>query len=187
MKILITYVYSNHNKGDAALLSVLLSDIYRAFDKPDITILTVDKVEKDETFEGTPIESSFMFYARERYNNLLLRTIYASFVTASTLLWATVYRSTGKKFSLPSHLQKIAVLYQEADLIIPVGGGYIRSKKGISATINMFFFVVHPFLFSDILDKPTINYTQSIGPFGSKLQESMAKFVVKRLDGVIIR
>jgi len=186
MNIIVSHVYSKENKGDAALLSVLLSDIRQAFGDPHITILTLDKAEKNEVFEGIPVKNGFMYYARDRYQNLLLRPIYGIFVVTSTLLWACIYRYTKKSIPLPRHLQDIASLYQDADLIIPVGGGYIRSKRGFKPTVTLFF-IIHPLLLSYILGRPTINYTQSIGPFGNKFQEWMAKFAVRRLTGIIVR
>jgi colanic acid/amylovoran biosynthesis protein len=186
MKILVTHVYSKKNNGDAVLLSILLTDARRAFGDPHITILTLDKTEEGETFEGVPVKNSFMYYARDRYQNPLSRTMYATFVAISTLWWAFFYRITGKKFPLPKDLYRIARLYQEADLVIPVGGGYIRSKPGFMATVTLFF-IIHPLLFAQILGKPTINYTQSIGPFGNKFQECMAKFALRKIDGIIVR
>lgn len=186
MKIVVSHVYSNDNKGDAALLSVLLSDIRRAFDDPQITILTMDAIKKDETFDGVPMKNSFMYYASSRYQNPLLKIIYDFFLAISTLAWAGIYRYTKKSIPLPNYLQDIASLYQDADLIIPVGGGYIRSVAGLRNTAVLFF-VIHPFLFSYILRKPTIAYTQSVGPFGDAFQEYMAKFAVKRLDGIVVR
>jgi colanic acid/amylovoran biosynthesis protein len=186
MKILISHVYSNENKGDAALLSVLLSDVRRAFDSPEITVLTLDKIAWGETFEGAPVKNSFMHYVRDRYRNYPIRLAYGFFLATSTLLWAWVYRMTGKELPLPGYLREIAVLYKEADLIIPVGGGYLGSNYGFMPTANLAF-IVHPFLFAHLLGKPTINYAQSVGPFGNKIEEHMAKFAVRRLTGIIVR
>jgi colanic acid/amylovoran biosynthesis protein len=186
MKIIVSHVYSKENKGDAALLSVLLKDLKRAFHNPDITILTLDKAEKDETFEGVPFENSFMYYARDRYKNPLVQPFYAAFVAISTLSWAYLYGKTGKDLPLPKHLRAVAESYRTADLIIPVGGGYIRSKAGFSATVTLFF-ILHPFFFSYLLSKPTINYTQSIGPFGNRIQEYMTKVALRNVNGTIVR
>ena len=186
MKIIVSHAYSKENKGDAALLSVLLSDIRRAFKDPHVTVLTLDNVKKNEIFEGVPVKNTFMYYARAHYKNPLLQATYATFVATSTLAWACLYRCTGKNLPLPKYLQEIVFLYRDADLIVPVGGGYILSKSGFINTIRLFF-VLHPLLIGYILGKPTINYTQSIGYFGSKFQEAIAKFVIKRLTGVIVR
>ncbi len=186
MRIIVSHVYSNHNKGDAALLSVLLGDIKRVFDNPQITILTMDSAKENDVFEGVKVKSSFMHYASDRSKNLILRTTSAFFIASSTLLWAVVYRVSKRDLPLPKHLREIAHLYRDADIIIPVGGGYVRSKVGITET-SVLFFIIHPFLLASIIQKQTICYTQSIGPFGNLLQEIIAKFGIKRVTGVIAR
>src|ERR1700733_15332640 len=107
MKIIVSHVYSNDNKGDAAFLSVLLSDIRRAFVDPEITILTMDAIKKDETFDGVPMRNSFMYYASNRYENPLVKAIYAFFLAGSTFAWALVYRHTKKSIPLPRYLENI--------------------------------------------------------------------------------
>lgn len=186
MKIIISHVYSNDNKGDAALLSVLISDIKRGFSSPDITILTIDNVSQNETFEGVPLRNAFMYYARDTYKNPIAKILYIFYVPIATLLWAIFYRLFKISIPLPNKIKQIALLYKDADLIIPVGGGYIRSGKGLMATARLFF-TIHPIIFSYILGKKTVNYTQSVGPFGNKLQEYMARFALRRVNGVIAR
>jgi colanic acid/amylovoran biosynthesis protein len=74
MKILITHAYSNHNKGDAALLSVLVRDVSRAFPGSDVTILTLDHIAPGETFEGVPVKNALMHYVLDK-RYLALRSV----------------------------------------------------------------------------------------------------------------
>lgn len=186
MKILISHAYSNGNKGDAALLSVLVSDIRRGFGDPEMSILSLDKIRPNEMFEGVPVQNSFMYYARDRYKNKLLQILYAFYVGIYTLLWAAVYRLTKLSLPLSKNLKDIVTAYQEADLVIPVGGGYIRAQSGFINTIGLFF-IIHPFFFARILGKTTIGYSQSVGPFGNALQIWMSKRATKTLNGIIVR
>ncbi len=186
MNIVISHVYSNNNKGDAALLSVLLTDIKKTFKNPRITILTLDKVKKGELFEGVPIELSFMHHVSDRYKYSLAQMLYGFVTAVITIVWAVVYRLTKKNIPLPRHLKKITDIYTHADLIIPVGGGYIRAKSGFRETAILFF-ILHSLIFSYILGKTTVNYAQSIGPFGNSFQEWMTRFTLKRVDGIIAR
>src|ERR1700722_10008193 len=161
MKIIVSHVYSNDNKGDAALLSVLLADIRRAFVGAQVTILTMDNVKKGETFEGVPMKNGFMYYASTRYKNSLAKIGYGIFLATSTLAWAAVYRITKKNIPIPKNLREIATIYKETDFIIAAGGGYLRGQKGFMSDATLFF-IIHPFLFSALLGKPTVNYTQSV-------------------------
>lgn len=187
MRILISHVYSLHNKGDAALLSILIADIQRVFgDIPDLTVLVMDSVKEGEEFEGARLEKSFMHYASGRHGSSLSRSAVAMFIVVSTLLWASVYRYTKKSIPLPKHLHRLVHLYRDADLIIPVGGGYIRGNSGFVGT-GLLFFTIYPLILASIIHKPTVAYTQSVGPFGNGFQKMIAKFALKRIEGIVVR
>lgn len=186
MKIIISHVFSNDNKGDAALLSVLLSDINCIFPNSDVSILTLDKIKKNEKFEGHLVYNSFLYYIFYRYNNKFIKLIYSIYVLSITLLWSFLFRYLKIKFLCPKYLRDILNLYSQADLILPVGGGYIRGKSGIANTFNLFL-LVHPLILGYILKKPTILYSQSIGPFANRIQVACAKRILKNMDLIIVR
>lgn len=187
-KILITHVYSEDNKGDAALLSVLVNDVRRTFPKAQLTILTLDSVAADHTFEGIPVKKSFMFYALNKYHNRPMTLLYSLFVMSSTVCWAYCKRTCGISLPLPKRLRDVCKTYYESDLILPVGGGYLRSqKKGIGSLLNVAQ-LLHPFMVANLLGKPTILYTQSIGPFVSRSEKWLVKHVLnKNVSAAIIR
>lgn len=184
--IIISHVYSSDNKGDAALVSVLIDDLKRKFKGANITILRLESVKKNARFEGVSEKPSFMHYVANKYHNPLVKLGYAFYMMGSTLLWATWYRRTGRQLYLPAHLQEIAKLYQQADLIVPVGGGYIRSRKGLMMRLNIPL-LLHPLLFGYLLGKPTVLYSQSVGPFQNKLEEIMVAYVLKRMNLILLR
>lgn len=186
MKIIVSHVFSNENKGDAALLSVLLSDMKKTFNNPDITILSIDKIEINETFEGFPVINSFMFHSLNRYQNLVVKFLYSFYVVGVTLFWAFVYKKTKIRISMPDHLRKLVELYSATDLIVPVGGGYMRGKPDMVSTI-LLMLLLHPFILSRILGKPSVVYPQSVGPFGNSIQEAMVRYVLKNVDLMFIR
>jgi colanic acid/amylovoran biosynthesis protein len=185
MKILISHAYSNNNKGDAALLSVLVSDAKRAFPNADITVLTLDPIAENEQFEGVPVKNALMHYVLDSKHRFV-QVLRACSLVTTTLLWAFFYRIYGVSIPLPKEVKETVYLYRDADLIIPVGGGYMLSKSGFINTTRLFF-TVYPFLFSALLRKITINYAQSVGPFGNRFQAWLAKQSIKRLSGIIVR
>ena len=101
MRIVISHVYANGNNGDAALLSVLLSDIHRAFGNPELSILTMDKIHEGEVFEGVPVYNAFIYEAINHYNNPFLKIFYSFFVIASTFFICTSI-SLNQKRTAPS-------------------------------------------------------------------------------------
>lgn len=186
MKIIVTHVFSDENKGDAALLSVLLSDMKKMFNNPDMTILSMDKIEAGELFEEVPVKNSFMFYSLNYFNNRLLKLVHSIFIITYTLLWASVYRLVKIKLWLPKHLKEVTELYSEADLVVSVGGGYLRGKPDTASTI-LLILLSHPFLLTRIFNKPSVIYPQSVGPFGSRLQELIVRYCLKSVNLIFVR
>lgn len=185
-RILISHVYSSDNKGDAALTSVLIRDLKRKFKDATIIILKLDAIAAGGHFEGIPEQRSFMSYALNKYRNPVAKLAYTIYMIAATLLWAAWYRLAEAHLYLPEHLREIATLYQEADLIVPVGGGYIRSRKGLMHRFNIPL-LLHPLLLGYLLGKPTVLYAQSVGPFQNKFEEILAAFVLKRMTLIMLR
>lgn len=178
--IVISHVYSSANKGDAALTSVLIKDLKRVFKKANITILTLDVGAG--SFEGVPQKPSFMAYALNKYSNPLLKLAYTLYMIVATLAWA----ATRGGFYIPKHLGRVAAVYQAADLIVPVGGGYIRSRPGLMHRFNVPL-LLHPLLFGYLLGKPTVLYAQSVGPFQNKFEQALVAFVLKRMTLIMLR
>jgi colanic acid/amylovoran biosynthesis protein len=186
MRVIISHVYSSDNKGDAALTSVLIDDIKQAFPEAEIVILTLEPGKASSQFEGVPEEPSFMKYALDRYRNPLAKLAYTLYMMLATLMWAAWWRFTSGQLYLPAHLWHIAQLYAQADLIVPVGGGYLRSRPGLFNRLNIPL-LLHPLLFGWILGKPMVLYSQSIGPFHTAFERTMVRFVLKRMDCILLR
>lgn len=184
--IIISHVYSSDNKGDAALTSVLIDDLKRKFSHASITILRLESIQEDGYFEEVPEKPSFMYFALNRYHNHLLKLTYTVYMIVATLTWAVWLRATGQYLYLPQHLRQVAKLYEQADLIVPVGGGYIRSRTGLLNRVNIPL-LLHPLLFGYILGKPTVLYSQSVGPFHGELENLMVSFVLKRMTLILLR
>lgn len=187
MKILVSHVFSFDNKGDAALLSVLIDDLKQAFSKDvHIDILSMDNHIEDETFDGYPVYRSFAHFIFYRYQNKALKLAYSLFVMIYTIIWSIILRYVKYNIWLPSNLRNIVRMYEEADLIVPVGGGYIRGKSGVMSTMSLAV-TLHPLVIGNILNKATVIYSQSVGPFANKIQASIAKVVLKRVRIIIVR
>jgi colanic acid/amylovoran biosynthesis protein len=184
--IVISHVYSSDNKGDAALTSVLIDDLKRQFSGANITILRLEPVKERSYFEGVPEKPSFMCYALNRYKNPLDKLAYAIYMMSATLAYAALLRTIGRRLYLPLHLREVVDIYEQADLIVPVGGGYIRSRKGLLNRLNVPL-LLHPLLFGYLLGKPTVLYAQSVGPFQNTIEKRMTAYVLKRMTLIMLR
>jgi len=184
--IIISHVYSSDNKGDAALTSVLIRDIKRTFPGASLTILTLDAVTGKSKFEGVPEKPSFMYCALSKYRNPVVKLGYTLYMTGATLAWAVGQRIGGLQLYLPAHLRAVAQLYAKADLVVPVGGGYIRSRNGLMNRLNIPL-LLHPLLFGYLLGKPTVLYSQSVGPFQNGFEKWLVRLVLSRMTLILLR
>lgn len=184
--VLISHVYSDDNKGDAALTSILISDVRRTFPKARLTILRLESIKKESYFEGVPERPSFMYYVANRYRHPLAKLLYVFGMIPATLLWAWWRRYTGRNMRLPEHLREIVRLYDKADLVIAVGGGYIRSRPGLLMRWNVPL-LLHSLFFAYLLGKPTVLYSQSVGPFMYGYERRLAASVLKKMLLIMTR
>lgn len=188
MKILITHAYAKDNKGDAAILSVLLSQLKTIFPSSEIKISTHDDVSVNRDFERVENISSFSYLAIHEYKNIIIKTLFLTYIFTSTFIWALIYRLFKINFSiiLTRKIKRISKEFKSSDLIVAIGGGYIRSKPTLMDTINLLI-VLHPIFLSLILKKKIILYSQSIGPLSTSFQRFVAKFVLNRVNLIMAR
>jgi colanic acid/amylovoran biosynthesis protein len=182
----VSHVYSRDNAGDAALLSVLLEDLRRAGFDEHIPILTMEPHPTGDTFDGYPLHPSFTLHALNRYKSRSLKALYSVYVLVWTTFYTSRSRCSGWRPPLGTELKEVVRRLEDTDVVIPVGGGYLRGKKGFTSTVELAL-LLHLLVISKMLGKPVILHSQSIGPFGNRLQAVMASKVLRRVDLIIAR
>src|SRR2546429_3568199 len=95
MKVLLTHAYAKDNKGDAAIISVLLRQLNNAFPSSNITISIYDDDTKYKSIEGYKVISNSMYLSVYRFRSLLFKLLYTLYIEISLLLWALFYRLFG--------------------------------------------------------------------------------------------
>jgi colanic acid/amylovoran biosynthesis protein len=188
MKILLTHAYSKDNKGDAAIVSVLLKHLENIFPDANITVSLYDNDTRYTDIEGHKVISNSMFLSVCRFRSLPLKLIHIFYIETSLLLWALFYRffCHSVNFFLPKSVRNIAYEYLESNLFVAVGGGYLRAKKGFSENTNILL-LLNPIIIGILLRKPIILHTQSIGPFATKFQEWIIKVVLNKTQLILVR
>lgn len=187
MRVVISHAYSTENKGDAALLDVLVGDIRRQYgSETTIDILTIDKVAQGATFADAPLHEAFMYYALNRPRTRVGKLCYAVTMMAYTLLWAWMYRVLRVRLPLSRSIREVVELYLQADMIITVGGGYFRTSGDMVTFVNLLL-MLHPLRFAEIIAKPTYLYTMSVGPFYHGIERRLVAARFRRAGLVLIR
>lgn len=188
MKILLTHAYTKENKGDAAIISVLLQQLNNAFSAPNIVISILDDATKYKDFEGYRVISNSMYISIYRFRSRIFKLLYALYIELSLLLWALLYRLFAYSIAsiLPKSARNIATEYLESDLFVPVGGGYLRTREGIQENIDLLF-LLNPIIIGTLLRKPVILYTQSVGPFATAFQGWITGAVLNKTQLIFVR
>lgn len=188
MKFLFTHSYSKYNRGDAAIVSTMLHCFMLRFPKVHLSLITLDEFKPGETFEGVSQEHSFFYWSIYASRGPVARAVRTVWVMIVTLLWVVVYRSVGVRlnFLVGSSNARALQEYVSADVVIPVGGGYLVGKKTVHDTVTIML-QLHAILVARVLAKPVVLFSQSIGPFATWLQRSMVGVVLNRVQVICAR
>ena len=103
-----------------------------------------------------------------------------------SIVWASIYKSGLKSFSyyiLSKDRKNTLKSYADADIIVSCGGGFLHDSFGGIFMTHLYGIFFGKF----VLNKPTVIYAQSIGPFKSKFYCEITKFVLEKLDMVLLR
>jgi colanic acid/amylovoran biosynthesis protein len=188
MKILVTNAYAPENKGDAAILSVLLTQLKKAFPSSAITISIFNETARESSFDGYPLVPNLMYVILFYFKNTLLKFVFTIYLILSSLLWAFVYRFSQLNliFLIPKIAREELNKILESNLIVPIGGGYLRTKQGHSGLANLYL-TLHPIILALILKKPVVMYSQSIGPFENNFDKFLTKTVLNQTRLIMVR
>lgn len=179
-KILIINAHSSKNKGDAAIIISMIQTIRKFVPDSQITISS-RYPEDDSLYEefGCKVvdqitrfpDKNFPFIKRLVFLIKELKTA-NNFVKSSKIP--------------PNRSKDIFKAYQEADIIVSCGGGFLYShpKLHIEASLIMHLGQIY---FANRLNKKVILYSQSIGPFRSRVSKKIANFVLKEVTKITIR
>lgn len=182
MKILVTHYYSKKNKGDAAINSVLISQLKRAYPNSQITISNSDAFAKRDRFEGVKFVSSFLYESLYATKSPIMRIARVVYVIVASSLWTL----TKRDFLLSNHLRDYMHALHRADLVVATGGGYLYARKNIREDV-VFTLQLLPIIVAKILQKPVAMYAQSIGPFVSGSEKFLAKNIFNKVDVLMTR
>ena len=180
MNILIPNATSPKNVGDQAMLQVLVDLIKSVHKNAFLTVHSADpNLDKGETFN---VKHTLYSWSVFREKKTIARVInILKLVTQYLVLKAGVDSLKSDK-----KLDHIIRDYRNADLILFVGGGYLRSRKGIKQSLNLFM-QLYLFRYAALFSAKKIVAPISVGPFGYKWHEKIVVHVLKQMDLVAIR
>jgi colanic acid/amylovoran biosynthesis protein len=188
MKVLVVNAYVRENAGDAALLSVLLRQLGSAFVGADIRVSGMEDPAIARDFEGTINVGSVRQWTAQEHvwrPRRLARKLLAALVRSA---W---YRGRarfwfGATRILPKGLRGELEALQSADLVVSLGGGYLRGAVGLGGNLNVYF-VLLPIVLAERLGTPVVLAPQSYGPFANHRQRRAAASALSGTTKIFVR
>jgi len=188
-KIIISNSWSYYNKGDAAIALSTVDYIHKKFKNYDITLLAVDSESFKDNINSFnyPIRILPMIHRIEPFKTLgklysgsfhYLKGLF-SFIGVFYLIIQILLMSILRHFNSRTH--EIMSEIENADLMIAVGGNYLWSNEGL---YNHLIPIVYAKYFKK---KKIILLGHSIGPFKNRIDRSVAKLVLKKIDLTLFR
>jgi len=171
MNILLLHAYSRHNKGDAAILSVMVKELKETFPGSSFRISSLDGESIGKDFEGALVEAS-LFYG----------IIYASKSSLAKLV--NLIKVYFGSYSVET--QTFSNSLKWADVFVGVGGGYINSRKGLKSILSLWL-TMQEFKLAQKTGKPIILFPQSIGPFAYDFHKKMIQTILKKIKLIFAR
>ncbi len=174
--VFIPNVTTPTNLGDAAMYKSLRELIRRAFPQARVAIGTGDpQLQTDTTVKKQLSVFDWMIMDRRDPITRIIRMLWVSLYYVS-YVWRMPWLRQNKALS------DLLVSYEQADLVVTVGCGFLRARPGISQAINLFL-VLFLFRFAKVLKKQVIVSPLSFGPFAYEWEARMCAQV---LDGFTV-
>lgn len=130
---------------------------------------------------GVKIKPTIYTWAGFQNRNPLVRMI-----RLLLLLIAYLTTKTGFPIVISHELMVLIADYKRADLIVFAGGGYLRTQKGLTQTLNLLM-NLSMFQFAKLYGKKTIVAPISIGPFGYTWHERLTARTLGEFAAVFLR
>lgn len=183
--ILISNIYSWKNKGDAAIVISMLDDIKSQYPNARITLSTLDK-EDIQIYGKYEYRINTYLHVSNKNDSKIHLIIKIIFFLIKVKIFELCLKLSLKPYFLFSNsLAEKIKEYNEFDLVIACGGGYLltRTDGGIFPLLVF----AYDFYFAKLFNKPYILYNQSIGPFYKKWQFKLIKPFLVDAKKLIIR
>lgn len=179
-QVLIINAHSSKNKGDAAIIISMIQSLKKFIPNSEITVSS-RYPEDDDIYKqyGCNVVEQIT-----RFPNKDLPFLKRLLFIISEI--KKVNRFVKNKQIPRGRSGDIFNAYNNADIIISCGGGFLYShpKYHIEASLIMHLAQIY---FGKKIGKKVLIYSQSIGPFNSKMSKKLAYYVLRKVDKITIR
>jgi colanic acid/amylovoran biosynthesis protein len=188
VRILVVNAYVRENGGDAALLSVLLSQLKQAYPKAVLSIAGMEDPATRHEFDNVPNIGSIRRYTSIESLSLPHRVMRKLLSLMVGGLWFKGPKQVwfALESLLPAEMRAEIDAIRAADAVVALGGGYLNGKNNAGGDLNVYYLLL-PARLAQRLGKPVIFAPQSYGPFGNARQERWARDTLNKTDFIMVR
>lgn len=175
-----------YNKGDLSNRLGLVKALRKEFGSSVTIILeTLTPREDLQYFKkyGVDVVKSIFYIDHANKFSYALRVVKTVKNVLLFLFSLMTYRIFKTGINLRSEEQTFSRNLLDSDLIISSPGGFLQDYNIFSSLIPNLFLI----FLSEVLQKPVIVYAQSIGPFRNRILRALCKFILNRVDIIILR
>lgn len=173
VKIAITGGYGYGNIGDEGILASMLSSIKEGIEDAEFTILSNNVDDTKHWHKGNKIINSLDKY---------LDPICWIWSIPQLFLWYILYDYKDIQRFLDKRIGQIIGELENVDAIVLSGGGYFNDTW-----IRAFPGRVFQFYIFKKINKPTMIFAQSVGPFRFKITKKIACRALNKIDLITVR
>jgi polysaccharide pyruvyl transferase WcaK-like protein len=189
MRILVVDAFERGNRGDAALLSVLLRQGAQAYNGAELAIAGFENPQLWPEFDGVPNLGSIRRYVGEE-DISRGRRVLRKLLTLAITLAATTRLSRRLLLAaagmLPTEVRRELRAVAGADLVVALGGGYLNARDDFASDLSVFFLLL-PLWLAQRFGVPVVAAPQSYGPFPRSRQRWMVRQVLSNAEVVVVR
>jgi len=187
VKILIVNAYLR-NSGDAALLSVLITQLKAQWPGAEVIISSREGSEDFSEFDGCKNIGSIRLYTERTDIFKVRRILRKAFIELVVSVWPRFPARVRAGFTaiLPKEVRVALRAIDESDLVVSTGGGYINGVASLGGNLNIKY-ITSPLLLAKKIHKTVVFGPESYGPLATDYQRQLVAKAVNASDLALVR
>jgi colanic acid/amylovoran biosynthesis protein len=189
VRVVIVNAFERNNRGDAALLEVMIRQVEQAFPGAQVLVSGFEDPAVHPDVWGTRNLGSIRRYSAvegvSRPSRILRKTLVGALVLATACGLGRPLAGLGRRV-LPGEVAAEYGAIASADLVVSLGGGYLHGGAGVGYDLSIGFLLL-PLWLANRFGVPVVLGPQSFGPFPTRFQRSAVHRVLSGARAVSTR